>query len=203
MPSDASLGQVFVNCPFHESYDPQFNAMVFALARCSFTVRSARERDDGGQLRIDKILGIIDESDFGIHDISFTDLDTDSGLPRFNMPFELGLDLGARHFGDADHKEKQILILDREQYRFQKFLSDIAGQDPKSHDGDVAKTVDCVRTFLNSLTKTRMPSTKIIMEAYESFLADLPALCENNDLDHDALDYHDYYWAVIEWITGR
>ena len=64
----------------------------------------------------------------GIHDISRIERDTVNNLPRFNMPFELGLFLGARRFGTRPQRDKQCLVLEAERYRYQKYLSDIAGQ---------------------------------------------------------------------------
>jgi hypothetical protein len=90
---------VFINCPFSSDYDEHFQAITFTVQRSGFKPRCARESDDGGEVRIDKILRIIRESPYGIHDISKTEPDPVSGLPRFNMPFELGLYLGARTFG--------------------------------------------------------------------------------------------------------
>jgi hypothetical protein len=45
-----------------------------------------------------RIFKLIEGCQFGIHDISRTELDTDSQLPRFNMPLELGMFLGAQRF---------------------------------------------------------------------------------------------------------
>ena len=45
---------------------------------------------------------------YGIHDISRTELDRDSGLPRFNMPLELGIFLGAKRFGAEEQKRKKM-----------------------------------------------------------------------------------------------
>jgi hypothetical protein len=53
------------------------------------------EAYDSGDVRIEKILDIIDQCKLGIHDISRTELNEHS-LPRFNMPLELGLFLGKR-----------------------------------------------------------------------------------------------------------
>jgi hypothetical protein len=44
---------------------------------------------------------MIAECDFSIHDISRVELDDHSRLPRFNMPLELGADLGLRLQGPA------------------------------------------------------------------------------------------------------
>src|SRR5688572_7093124 len=89
---------VFVNCPFDDEYLPLMEAIVFTVSDCGFVVRSTQELDDAGEVRIEKIIRIIGESKYGIHDISRTELNA-AGLPRFNMPLELGLFLGARKFG--------------------------------------------------------------------------------------------------------
>src|SRR5271165_5747846 len=46
---------------------------------------------------------------------------------------ELGLFVGFKYSGDARQQKKRLLILDKEPYRYQRFLSDIAGQDIRSH----------------------------------------------------------------------
>jgi hypothetical protein len=84
MPEDFT-NDVFINCPFDEDYQPFFHALFFAVVTCGYRVRCALEVDDGAQARIDKILGIIGESPFGIHDISRTEPNA-NGLPRFNLP---------------------------------------------------------------------------------------------------------------------
>ena len=119
---------VFVNCPFDRSYRPLLEAIVFAIHDCGFYARSALEVEDAGEGRLDKIMRIVGECRYGVHDISRIEL-TREGLPRFNMPFELGLFLGCRRYGSARDRRKQVLVLDSERYRYQRFLSDIAGQD--------------------------------------------------------------------------
>jgi hypothetical protein len=61
---------VFINCPFDATYRPLFDALVFAVSDCGFIARSAQEVVDGGEVRIQKILRLIRESKFGIHDIA-------------------------------------------------------------------------------------------------------------------------------------
>jgi hypothetical protein len=90
---------VFINCSFDRSYRPIFHALVFAVHDAGYVARSAQEVRDTGEVRIEKILRLVRESKFGIHDISRTTLDRATRLPRFNMPLELGLFLGAREFG--------------------------------------------------------------------------------------------------------
>jgi len=72
---------VFINCPFDEHYTPLFNAIVFAVQDIGFRPRCALEASDAGQFRLSKIMDIISECKYSIHDLSRTELDTTSGLP--------------------------------------------------------------------------------------------------------------------------
>jgi len=120
---------VFINCPFDDEYKPIFDAVIFAVHDAGFVARCALEISDAAQNRFDKIVEIISECKYGIHDISRTELDPINSLPRFNMPLELGIFLGCSKFGGTKDRMKMCMILDKEQYRYQKFISDIAGQD--------------------------------------------------------------------------
>lgn len=102
---------VFINCPFDTEYKPLLDIIVFTVYDCGFIVRCALEDDDASQVRIDKIYNIIADCRYGIHDISRTNLDEASGLPRFNIPFELGVFLGAKKFGSEEQKRKNVLYL--------------------------------------------------------------------------------------------
>ena len=97
---------------------------------------------------VTKNLDLIEVCRFGVHDISRIERDAVNDLPRFNMPFELGLFLGARRFGKGDQRRKLCLVLEAERYRFQKFLSDIAGQDLRQHNNEQGKAVGAVRDWL-------------------------------------------------------
>jgi hypothetical protein len=122
---------------------------VFTVSVCGFVPRCSLEHDDASQVRLEKIYRLIGSSSFGIHDISRTELDGENHLPRFNMPLELGFFLGAKQFGAGRHRSKRCLILDRDRYRFQKFISDIAGQDIKAH-GNSPENGDSHRAGLAS-----------------------------------------------------
>ncbi|GJI98579.1 hypothetical protein [Duganella vulcania] len=192
---------VFINCPFDEDHKELQNAMVFAIYDCGFVPRCALEENDAGDVRFDKIRRLIEISRYGIHDISRTELDRVNGLPRFNMPFELGLFLGARRYGDEEQKKKNLLILDREEYRYQKFLSDIAGQDIRSHAGNSALLIGHVRNWLSSASRrTTIPGGKEITARYALFSADLPAMCQQFRISPDEITFNDYSLFVSEWL---
>src|SRR5882757_9675720 len=112
-PDDFKIN-VFINCPFDQEYKPLFEAIVFTVQIAGFRPRCAREASNAGQVRIEKILEIISECKYGIHDICRTE----PLPPRFNMPLELGLDLGCKRFGTARQRSKRLLVLDRTPHRY-------------------------------------------------------------------------------------
>jgi hypothetical protein len=105
------------------------------------------ENGDSGQVRLDKIIRMIGECELGIHDLSR--VDTHGRLPRFNMPLELGLFLGAQKFGGKRNRRKACLVLEGERYQYQRFISDLAGVDPAAHLNQPEEAVGAVRKFLS------------------------------------------------------
>ena len=191
---------VFINCPFDSSYKKFFEAIVFSVFDCGFQARCSLEVDDGGQIRIEKIFGIIAECKFGIHDISKTELDEVNNLPRFNMPLELGIFMGAKRYGQREQREKVCLILDRESYRYQKFISDISGQDIRAHNDELKLVVSMVRNWLRNATPlTTLPGGKTITNRYEIFRNELPKMCDKLQMSESELTFADYAWLISEW----
>jgi hypothetical protein len=200
MPRRPPTESVFLNVPFDEDYRPLFEAMVFAVHDCDFRPRCALEASDGGHVRVQKITAIIRECRLGIHDISRTELDEKSGLPRFNMPFELGLFLGAKWFGNRTQHRKNTLVLDRERYRYQQFLSDISGQDIKSHRNDSKTLIKVVRNWLRDTQAMRpMLSGNLISTRYQQFRRQLPVWCREQRFDEHDLQFNDYTFLIWRW----
>jgi hypothetical protein len=196
-----STDDVFINCPFDSDYAPTFRALIFAIYACGFRPRSARELDDGGQTRIDKLYNIIDECRYGIHDLSRTELDDINNLPRFNMPLELGIFLGAKRYGNKTQKLKRALILDIEQYRYQRFISDLAGMDIHEQAGDPMRALREARDWLANVSRRVLPSADKVATTYEAFLADLPALAAELEFDPAAIPYVDFERIVVSWLV--
>jgi hypothetical protein len=192
---------VFINCPFDDNYLPLFRALIFAVFECGLIPRCAQEVYDAGEVRIEKIARIIKDCRWGIHDISRTDLNA-SGLPRFNMPLELGLFLGAKRFGSGLHSRKSCLVLDRDRYRYQEFISDIAGQDIAAHANDPAAAIKAVRDWL-SIAKAgirRPPGGAAIAARYSRFADELPRICADAELEVSELTFVEYADMASTWL---
>jgi hypothetical protein len=200
MPEQSYTYNVFVNCPLDKVYKPLFDALVFAVYDCGFVARCALEESDASQIRVQKIFEIISKCRLGIHDISRIELDKSTKLPRFNMPLELGAFLGAKHFGKGKQKRKSCLIIDTDRYRYQKFVSDIAGQDIQNHESDPKKVIRVIRNWLQNYSKPILPSGSIIWKRYLLFQKDLPLLCKDLKLDAKELTFNDYVLLVSRWL---
>lgn len=205
MPGSAYDRGVFVNCPFDPDYAPLFDAIIFAIHDCGFVARCALEEDDSAQVRVDKIYGIIAACRHSVHDVSRTELDATLGLPRFNMPLELGIFLGAREFGQGRQQQKRCLILDRERFRYQAYLSDISGQDIKAHGDDPAQAIKAIRNWLSHVApqEVMLPGGKVMAERYDLFLEELPALLEEAGIERDELIYNDYTTLAVGWLKAN
>jgi len=164
-PSDFDR-QVFINCPFDTEYLPLLRALAFTVLDCNLTPRIASEEVDSGRVRFEKIRALIRACRFSIHDISRIEPLHPGDLPRFNMPFELGLDLGCRLYATGRLAGKQCLILERERYQYQRVLSDISGNDIRAHDGDTQTLISEVRGWLAVATEKDLPSGSHIWQRF-------------------------------------
>jgi hypothetical protein len=192
---------VFINCPFDDEYTPLFEAIVFTIQACGFHALCARSRLNSSDVRLHKILEIIGDCRYSIHDLSRTELDRTSALPRFNMPLELGIDLGCRAYGSG-YEQKSFLIFDRDRFRFQAYVSDIAGQDIAHHENEPNRAIARVRDWLRTEAgRTDIPGAKAMQSNYATFRKELPAICEQFNLDIFALTFADFLFVAGHWLT--
>jgi hypothetical protein len=196
---------VFINCPFDPAYRPILNAILFAVIDLGFVARCALEEEDTGDFRLSKIERIIEECRYGINDLSAVSLDVATGLPRFNMPLELGLFFGCKRFGPPNQSKKRTLVLDNDPYRYRQFISDISGQDISAHGGDPERAIRAVRDWLQAASKRRgLAGGGEILERYRRFQDELPSICAEAGLEPDRLTFIDLSTLIADWLrTNR
>ncbi len=197
---------VFINCPFDTDYKPCFEALIFTIMASGYRVRCALEDSNSGNIRFDKLCRLIEESDKSIHDLSRVEL-SPNGLPRFNMPFEFGLFLGAGRFGGKRHKSKTALAMIAVPYKLPIYLSDVAGNDPAAHRGDPIEVIRIVRAFLHSRPDgSQLPGAANIRNTYARFKSDLPSLAAALNIAEDEIDplrdYRDYIALLTAFLLA-
>jgi hypothetical protein len=194
---------IFINCPFDASYQPVFHAIVFAALDLGFVPRCALEVDDSSENRLDKIMRIIEECRFGVHDISAVALGAGTNLPRFNMPLELGLYLGCKRFGGEQQRKKRCLVLDSDPYRYRASMSDISGQDIHTHGGEPARAIVEVRNWLAGFSKRKhLPGGSELVDRYCRFEADAPRICKELKLAPAELTFGDRCHVIRFWLQA-
>jgi hypothetical protein len=142
-------------------------------------------------------------SDVFINDISAIALDAVTGLPRFNMPLELGLFLGCKRYGAPQQIKKRTLVLDGDPYRYRTFISDISGQDIRAHGGNPERAIREVRDWLRLTSKrATLRGGKLIVEHYRRFKSDLPNICAVAGLEPDPLTFLDLSKLIADWLQA-
>jgi hypothetical protein len=134
---------VFLNVPYDEHYQPLFVALVGELAALGCEPTCALELADAGQGRLDRILDLVASCELSIHDLSRVQVSGRLRLPRFNMPFELGICCAVARLRGTH----RYYVFEERPYRLQS-LSDLGGYDPQVHGGT---QLGIVRSLLNCL----------------------------------------------------
>jgi hypothetical protein len=197
---------VFVNCPFDEEYLPLLRPLLFTVFYLGLTPRIALEALDSGAPRIQKIIALVSESKYAIHDLSRLQASRIGEYYRLNMPFELGIDVGCRLFGRGRWQQKRCLILEAEHYRYQGAISDLSGSDIAVHNSDPQRIVAEVRNWLNNQAGLRAPGPASIRVAFLDFMAenyDALKLRGFSDRDIEKLPVDELMGCIARWVANR
>jgi hypothetical protein len=156
-----SPGSVFLNVPYDADFENLLLAYITAISAFGFTPRATLEIPFG-QRRLDRILALIQQSQYSIHDLSRVQLDRKSPrTPRFNMPFELGLTVALERTAHPDHA---WVVCESVRRRINKSLSDLDGTDAYIHGGTIKGVFrELCNAFVGS---SRQPTVTEMMQIY-------------------------------------
>lgn len=157
----ASPGSVFLNIPYDPGFENLLLAYIAAISAFGFTPRATLEIPFG-QRRLDRILTLIRQSQYSIHDLSRVQLDrTAPRTPCFNTPFELGLTVAVQATENPDHA---WVLCETVRRRINKSLSDLDGTDAYIHDGTIRGVFrELGNAFVGS---RRQPTVTEMMQIY-------------------------------------
>ncbi|HPG07699.1 MAG TPA: hypothetical protein P5275_15740 [Saprospiraceae bacterium] len=179
---------VFINCPFDDDYFLLLKPLLFTIIYFEFEPRIALESSDSGNARLAKIIQLIRESQFSIHDLSRLRAKKIDDFYRLNMPFELGIDFGARNF-DPKYHSKRALVLEAGAFDYMKAISDINGYDIKSHHNNPEVLIACLRSwFAETVGKRGLNASSKIYDDFIVFNRDM--------FDHKTLKYKSNHTAT-------
>jgi hypothetical protein len=191
---------VFVNCPFDQEFKPCFEALIFSIIACGYKVRCALEDDDGANIRFEKLRRLVGECPRSIHDLSRVELGAND-LPRFNMPFELGMAIGAKYYGGRSRRNNTALIMVSKQYVLPAYLSDLAGNDPLHHNGDPRQVVRIVGRYLHRTPEGKLvPGAQALIDSFVQFNRDLPKLATEAGRTVEEVDAFTDYRVYLVFV---
>lgn len=124
---------MFLNVPFDEPYEPLFVALIAGLTSLGQTPRCVLEIAETGEGRLKRIIDLLRRCPASIHDVSRVETSLVNGrrVPRFNMPFELGLAMMLPELQAHD-----VHVFESTPHRLGWTLSDLGGIDPMIHGND-------------------------------------------------------------------
>jgi molybdopterin converting factor small subunit len=193
---------VFINCPFDNDFKPLLKALVFELIYLGFSPKLSQTLSSSS-IRVNQIKDLIKTCKFGIHDLSRSKAMVVGESPRFNMPYELGLDIGALEYGSRKLKTKRILILETERFHYQKVISDIAGQDIENHNDDPKTLITKVRNWFSAnFPEETIVGQRVIWIAYNQFIDDLNTSLSATytEVEIEEMPIGDFIKFATDWI---
>jgi hypothetical protein len=124
---------VFLNVPCDSEFENLYLAYIAGLSAFGLIPRATLEIPTSRR-RLERILMLIEECTYSIHDLSRVQLDKNAPrVPRFNMPFELGLAVAHASL----HRQTSWYVCETVRHRANKSLSDLDGTDVRIHGGTI------------------------------------------------------------------
>ncbi|WP_299121852.1 hypothetical protein [uncultured Tenacibaculum sp.] len=196
---------LFINCPFDNEYKPLLKALVFCAVYLDLSPLLS-ETTNSAESRISGIQKLIASSKYSIHDLSRMESTKKNQLARFNMPFELGMDIGCKEFGKEKMKNKFLLILDKERYRYQRAISDLSGNDIEIHKNSPEVAIRKFRNWIRKIKGTHIDSANKIWRIYNEFNGDFYFIAKEYELskeDIEEMPWEELSQHIKRWLKSR
>lgn len=168
MPRPRKPEPVFLNIPYDSKFEDLYVAYVVGLTQLGLDVTATLAHPN--QDRLAKIIELIEKCSFSIHDLSR--IEASHGIPRFNMPLELGIAL----YRSAKAKH-DVYVFESKAFRAQRSTSDINKMDPRIHNGSPKGVMSALLSLFwqpdNPMTVPEM------LRSFRAVRAKLPLLLKN------------------------
>jgi hypothetical protein len=161
---------VFLNVPYDRQFQNLYLAYIAGLSAFGLVPRATLEIPTSRR-RLDRIIGLIRECAYSIHDLSRVQLDRNAPrTPRFNMPFELGLAVAL----DELNGRERWYVCETQSHRVHKSLSDLDGTEVHIHGGSVRGLLAALGDMF--VRKPRQPSVQQMYGIYLVLSRNLPKI---------------------------
>lgn len=170
LPESRRIESVFLNIPYDTQFENLYTAYIVGLTQLGLDVTATLGFPN--QDRLEMIFQLIEGSSISIHDLSR--IEASRGIPRFNMPLELGIALHRARVSKGKHI---VHVFESRRYRAQRSTSDINRIDPQIHHGTAKGVMAALRNiFRQPGDVTTVPE---MLESYRAVKKRLPELRKN------------------------
>src|SRR5271168_4806944 len=169
--SQKPRADVFLNIPYDKPFQNLCLAYISGICAFGLVPRATLEIPSGVR-RLDRILQLIQDCQYSVHDLSRVELDAKRPpTPRFNMPFELGLCVAWAKISGTRHT---WFVCESRIRRLSKSMSDLAGRDVHIHSSNVKGVF---RELCNAFVgANRHPTIQQMRRIYRDVTKILPAI---------------------------
>ena len=197
----AYASNVFINFPFDSGYKPIIERMIFILCFYEFNVQMSVNKSSAHD-RLTEIGKMIKDSKFTFHDLSRHKLSKKEEYARFNMPFELGIDIGCYQYLGSK-TDKVIAMIDSDPHAYDRHLSDMSGRDILYHYNKPELLFEIIPNWLTVSTGELYDSPKRLSGYFGSWIVDYKATLKNNGYDLrkiNKIPLSTYHILLKKWI---
>lgn len=150
--------------------------------------------------RLRRIIGLMKEARYSIHDLSRMQAKRKGEYYRMNMPFELGLDYGL--CGES----KDFLIFENNPYKLKVALSDVNGWDVRSHNDSAENIIMEFRKWYVATNIELDNSLKVISSSqiwyeYNEFQVGYESFKKEHNLTDKEISVTEYVAYVKDYFT--
>ena len=178
-----SRGKVFLNIPYDDKFERLFLAYIAGLSALGLVPHATLEIPTSTR-RLEKILRLERSCKYSVHDLSRVELSPRKGgkprVPRFNMPFELGLCVADAT--RAGTRKANWFVFETVDMRVDKSLSDLKGTDPKIHGGRILGVFGELRDVFRR--RGRQPTVKQMSRIYRELRKRQQAILDESGRTH-------------------
>lgn len=192
---------IFINCPFDNEYLPLLRALLFVAKFYGLDVKIASLELDSKSNRLTRIISLMKEAKYSVHDLSRMKSDKEGEYYRMNMPFELGLDYGISDEGNV------FLIFENEAYELKKALSDINGWDVRPHNNEPERLISEFRRWI--VANRELPenvkdySPSYIWYKYNDFYASFSDHMTMHKMKDDEISVREYMNFIDRYLSSK
>ncbi|MFQ5887851.1 MAG: hypothetical protein ACE5HY_04055, partial [Candidatus Hydrothermarchaeales archaeon] len=104
-------------------------------------------------------------------------------------------------FGVNRDRSKNCIVLEKDKYRYHKFISDLSGIDITDHNNSIKQVTITIRNWLKTASRRgTIPEGSMIYSRYQKFQIDFLKACKAQGVDGDTMPFVELTRNIADWL---